>query len=526
MSAPADREFRLFRRGEIRELILNYFRDGLRRKVNPETSQYFTEDEIAVATAPGTRWYRQAQADDDYAQSEQRRALFLANQLQIDRACSQYLKDYHGRQWDPEGMLPATGGGGQVAVSGTPGTHVIGSSTIGDSSAYWGRSSNGARFQVFLSVNVGSNSSVLATLVAMDPGAHTNLAPGEIITWAFKDPNMAPTATVATQFQGGADEETDAEWAARIIADIRHKPGGGNDAQQRAWARRSGSDIEDAFIYPCALGSGTLLICILSKRSTVLGPFARIAGAQTIARATSYLVPPGSPIEPSPPRIVVTTAFPESANAGITLSLPSGSANGFLDAVPFPTYSGSGDLPAVSAVDGTNITITCPNNADAPYTFDDAHQPKLFAWNSTESRFVALSFGTTLRRSSTNTYTLTLTGSLTWLQTGTVISPQFARHALVSSKIVEYFDERGPGELFADNSTDIRAERCIRFPETSEEKPCKIGDDLATRVIEVFGGSTVDATATLSKTSPTIPNSQLLGPRILVAGEVGIYPTS
>ncbi len=524
MSAPADREFRLVRRGEIRELILNYFRDGLRRKVNPETSQYFTEDEIAVATAPGTRWSRQAQADDDYAQSEQRRALFLANQLQIDRACSQYLSDYHGRQWDPEGKLHATSGAGQVLVTGTAGTHIIGSPTIGDSSAYWGRAANGARFQAFSNVDVGSNNSALATVIAMDPGAHTNLAPNEIITWAFKDPNMAPTATVATQLQGGADAETDAEWAARMIADIRHKPGGGNDAQQRSWARRSGSDIEDAFIYPCALGSGTLLICITSKRALVVGPLARIAGEQTIARATSYLVPPGSPVEPSPPRIVVTAANPEISSVGLRLSLAKGSANGFLDAVPFPTYSGSGNLPAVSDVDGSDITITCPNDADSPYTFDDSHQPRLFAWHYEESKFEELSFGTTLRRASANTYTFTLTAPLSWLTVGRAVCPQFARRDMVAKALSDYFDERGPGELFAASSTDIRANRCIRFPETTEEKPCRAGDDIATRVIEVFGGSTVDSDAWVSTTSPAIPTSAVLGPNMLILADAGVYP--
>ena len=96
MTAPAEREFRTFERGEIRDLILAHFRAGLRGRTNPETGEQFTADEIARATRPGSRWYREATAIDDYGQADQRRAIYLADQLQIARASSAWLSSHHG----------------------------------------------------------------------------------------------------------------------------------------------------------------------------------------------------------------------------------------------------------------------------------------------------------------------------------------------------------------------------------------------------------------------------------------------
>jgi hypothetical protein len=51
-------------RGDIREQMLVDFRNALRSRVNPDTKQLFTEDEIALVTAPHSEAYIKADALD------------------------------------------------------------------------------------------------------------------------------------------------------------------------------------------------------------------------------------------------------------------------------------------------------------------------------------------------------------------------------------------------------------------------------------------------------------------------------
>jgi len=83
----ADREFQVMARGYIRDrVILANFRSGLRSLRNPETGALFTEDEIARATQVGSRWWIEADAIDQLGQLDQRRAIYLSDQIRVERA--------------------------------------------------------------------------------------------------------------------------------------------------------------------------------------------------------------------------------------------------------------------------------------------------------------------------------------------------------------------------------------------------------------------------------------------------------
>jgi len=264
LDTPVDREFKVLPVGFVRDkVVLANFREGLRAQLNPETGQPMTEEDIARATAPGTRFYVEAQAIDDYAQLQQRNALYLADQIRLDRATGKWLKDFHAAPVG-EDFLPATGGGGFVTVRGTPGTIVLGSSTLPDDSAYKARDPAGNVYQVLGSYTVGASGSVSAKMVATVTGAGTNPPAGTVLTWISRDPSMAATATVEPGFSGGftggTDRETEAELASRLAADRQFKPGGGNNAEMRAWARKSTNAVEEAFVYPCALNAGSVVV--------------------------------------------------------------------------------------------------------------------------------------------------------------------------------------------------------------------------------------------------------------------------
>lgn len=523
MTAPAVREFPVRRRGEIRDLILDTFRAGLRNRTDPETGELFTEDEIARATQAGSRWYRQAQGVDDYGQGEQRRALFLADQLQIDRASTAWLENYHARQWDPEGRLKATRASGDVVVEGTAGVHVNASTTVPDLSAYVARAPNGRRYQVFLGGDIESGGGVTCKLVATDPGKDSNLDSGTVLTWVTRDPSMKPQCVATSDFTGGTDQETDAQWARRMLDGIRKKQGAGNNPQQRAWARRSSNAIENGFVYPCAFHAGSTLICVLQKRSTS-SPTSRIANSIVLGDARAYLTPPASPVQPPVPVMLVTTAQSVPSDVCVHLSLQRGVDGGWTDGVPWPTFQSP--TPAyISAVSTqTNFTLYSPGDADLPggvTSLSGDQAPHLMVWHASSSSFERLSVDT-ITRTGANTFNVVLSQSpMQQIVTADRISPDTSRRAAISAAFVAYFDSRGPGELF-DATIDTRAARALRYPSAVVSNPPNLDSEIATWALRAAGAAAAEL-AYASPTTPGQPSNLSQGPNMLTLNRAGVY---
>lgn len=534
LSTPVDREFAILSAGYIRDkVVLANFREGLRSLVNPETGLAFTNDEIQRATQPRSRWYVGAQAIDDYGQGEQRKALWLADQIRIERASTKWLEGFHAKLWGEE-KLAASGGSGAVLVPGVPGTIVAGSTTLGDPSAYTARDGAGNVYQVFSGGTIDVNGVGLFTMQAVGVGVGTNPTAGTQLTWIFRDPNMGPQATVDSDFSGGTDRETDAEQASRIAGVVRHRPGGGNDAQVRAWARASSNAIEEGLVYPCFLSSGSTLVALTQKRGGLSGPTKRLPSPATLAQAISYLTPPLSPVFPPTAFVVVTGWNAQPSDVILQLGLQRGSKNGWLDAQPWPSYSAT--PPAItSVVSNTDFNITCPADATLPAqlalaTLVGAAAPRLMLWDQTRSRFAVCSVAS-IQDLGSSVYRVLLNAAPTvndtpvTVTTGQRVSPAMdeSRQPIVAKAIEEYFDTLGPGDLF-DVQNDPRGGRCVRFPSLQEDKPARAGAVLATRVIEALGGASSDALlAGMSVTQPSYPTNLVLGPNMITCGHVGVY---
>jgi len=200
---------------------------------NPDTGLPFSETEIGTATAAGSRFWIEADAIDVVLLVEQQRALWLADQVDPERASSAWLVDYHGRLWS-EAPLSATGGSGLVTLGGAPLTVFHGSTTIGDPSALTCTDPAGLRYQVSRDVTMPFAGGAQVVLLAVDAGIATNLTSGTELTWVAPPAGAAPKATVASDFSGGTDTETDAEFVQRLEARIRRKPGAGNGSHVRA----------------------------------------------------------------------------------------------------------------------------------------------------------------------------------------------------------------------------------------------------------------------------------------------------
>lgn len=520
MTAPAERPFAVFRRGDLREEILAYFRNGLRGFTNPETQTAFSETEIATATAQGSYFYHEADAIDLVLLTQQSRAFWFADQVRIDRASTEWLTQYHGVLWGEE-KLGATGGSGPVHATANPFSVFVGSTTVPDPTAAVATDPAGLRYQVLTTVAADAAGDADLILIAIDTGEATNIADGTILTWSQNAPGSAEPEIEATgPFTGGTDAESDPEFAARLAARIRHKPAGGNWSHFRSWARESSNAVEDAFVFPCAFHAGSVLVCVTQKRAGATGPLARKANSVTLATAIAYLTPPGSPVVPERAMVVVTTFTEEPSDAEIQISMPSGTTTGWADPTPWPGYTdGAGTVSSITNLTTqTNFRIHSDTALPSGVT-----APQIMAWNEDESRWEKLNV-TSVAAFGGGEYTVTLSQAATFtLVVGDYISPYTARAELIAETIEQYFDSLGPGEVI-DLTTDTRAHRAMRFPRPSEEFAMRAGAALGSTVAEALGQNAADVVvAAIAPKNPTLPTQVIDGPNQLVCGKMGIY---
>ena len=510
----ADREFSFYTRGQHRELILASWRNALRELLNPETGVEFTETEIATATAEGGRWWTEADAIDAVLMGEQQRALWLADQVRIDRASTSWLRGYHGAMWG-ESPLPGTGGYGTVATTAQAGTVWTGSTTIPDGTAIYGTDAAGLSYQVHDTKITPGSGEIEVVVEGRDTGRATNLVVGDVITWANPTPAMGATATVVEDFVGGTSDETDAEFARRLIARIRHKPAAGNQSHFRVWARAASNAVEDAAVYSCAFHAGSVLVVPIQKRSGAAGPNTRIAGTTVLEAVRNRLVPRLSPDVPARAHVVVLPAVAEPSNLLLNLSMAKGSSNGFADLYPWPGYTSA--VSEVTVVtDETHFTMHSDTALPSGVT-----APRLMRWNEATSRFEALSVSS-VTSAGGGLYDVVLSVSAS-VAVGDYISPDTSRRTLIAEAVESYFDERGPGEV-VDLDDDDRAHRAYRFPEPHEELPYRAGSTVTTRLGDVLGLALADSELiSASVTTPSVPATPIEGPSQVTLGKVAVY---
>jgi hypothetical protein len=524
MPTPTEREFAVFRRGEVREDILRFFRNGLRNLLDPQTGELFTEDVIRKATTAGGRFYVEADAIDLACQGIQKRDEFLAQQIRVDRAGSSFLQNFHAPQWG-ETYLPATGGTGNVLATGLTGTTWIGSTTVPDPFATFGTDEQGKRFQVLVSGIADSDGEAVLTVIGIDGGLETNIVAGSEIRWSNPPAGSNPTAVTQATFTGGGPAETDAEFSLRLAARIRHKPGAGNDAQIRALARAASNAVEDAFVYPCAMNAGSVLVAITQKRGVTVGPLGRVASAGVLLQVQAAIVPPGSPDMPAQAFVVVVPDTPQPSDAVVQLALRKGSAAGWTDLQPFPPVNGGTGAVAVSLVTNqTDFRITLTAGAGLlPSGALTVPGVGLMVWDVPTSRFVTLQVSSVDDLGAGVYQVLLAAPSSHTIAVGDWISPASLQKDSLAAAVEAYFDSLGPGEVI-NLSTDALAPRAFRRPLPSEEYPSRAGQSLITFIAEALGAVQSDATLTSnSVAAPTPPTDPVNGPRRVTLGKFAAY---
>ena len=550
MTAPDERKFKVFRRGQVRDTILAAWRNSLRKLTNPITKQPFTEDEIIRATQVGSRFYIESDAIDVVSQANQQRALFLADQTDPRKANSVFLRDQHGRFWlGEDSILPAVGSSGFILAQASPGSIFPGSTTVPDLTAAVATFQDGTRYQVTqTTVAVGNPQQGLVTVLipvrAVDVGSQTNLPVNSTLKWSANSPLGAAPESVVTStntlnltdgLTGGFDKETEASYADRIEERIRLRPASGNPAHALAWGRQATVAVESVFVYPTALNAGSTVIAVTEKRSTTIleGPLARLPSIGTLSDVSTYLVPPNSPVFPNRAFVLVTGWNPQSSDMVISIAMAKGSVGGWDDADPWPKSTLVNPFHTILTTNGTdqftfNVDSPLPGAA-ALLLADEA--PSLMLWDETTSRFVELEVAQVALAGNLATVDLVVqpdspeptTGLLT-LVTGMSISPGTDRNETMALSFESFFDSLGPGELI-DLQVSALGARGFRTPVPSDSFPQRAGQIIIPFLIDALGGVASSANLdAITREAPDLPGSISDGPNMVTLGKVNVYP--
>lgn len=518
------KEFPVYAQGQLRELFLSVLRDGLRSTVNPDTNEAWTEEEIQLATSPGTSEFARATALDLLLFSAQNQAPWLADQIVIRRASREWLQKMHAPGTGSGDPLPASGGGGVISAPVTGSALFVGSTTIPDPIAHYLTDDGGRRYQVLFDATATGPGTVKLTVKATSGGTVTNLAAGTKLHWGRAPSGVSADATVVERFRGGRPAESTGDYADRIESDKRHRRGAGNSAEWRSWARKVSTAIQEVFVYPCGRNAGSVVLCALARRDVGnKSNTARIADSGTLAILTARLTPPGAPDVPACPSVLVVTGQPVEANMLATLRMPRGRGRGWADSSPWPRSTGGEPVKVVEVTSQTLFKITLPS-----LEFDDPEPgqiPRLMIWDTATTTFVPLSVASwSTVPASPGTYSITLASapSVT-IGLDSYVSPEALCLSELEAGVRAYFDSLGTGELVAD--TDLRSGRAARFPLPEERWSNVVGSTIvdylkATAPGLVSAGSAyVDGSDTVG-----VPTNVADGPLLHVSGQFGVYP--
>lgn len=105
-----------------------------------------------------------------------------------------------------------------------------------------------------------------------ETGEDGNLPSGTVLTISGAISNLG-TGAIVLEMTGGAEDADDAELRSRVLAYMQERPGSGNRADYREWARETPDvGVVDAFVYPASRGLGTVdVVCFGPPGARALG---------------------------------------------------------------------------------------------------------------------------------------------------------------------------------------------------------------------------------------------------------------
>jgi uncharacterized phage protein gp47/JayE len=478
---------------------------------------------------PGSDSYIRATAIGNELAVVQANNTILADQLMPDTSAGTFLDRW--LNMFGLGRNPATGSAGVITIqcSAASTTIVTGQQLVDQ---------NGLRFQV--SIGGTYSNSIPVPVQALDTGAGTDHANGDVLTWVTLPPFCAQNVTVGTQggsdgLSGGADSEVgvDEPPRARLFSFFQNTPRGGNSSDIAMWAGQSTPEVQATFVYPALQGPGTVFFCCTETAQTT-GALSAASKGRSLASTivTGTVVPFVQGLLPEHVYSVGATVLNQPTDVAIQLSLPSaptgsppGPGGGWVDGTPWPqSLGGTAPVTVTAYTNSTQFTV----NALNPPQVGVSH----VAWLSPLNWQVYSAIVTSIVPGSIpGAYQITVDTPMVGIGTtpGNILFPQSINQNTYVAALLGAFAAMGPGEW---TNNALVLPRAYRHPQPQTGWPYSLG---ATQLKQVISSGTevLDAAWIYRQNiTPALPTSIVVNasgvltsnpPSTLTPNNVGFY---
>jgi len=163
---------------------------------------------------------------------------FLSRQIFPDTAEGEYLREHWSAKVPP---LYATTAAGNVEASGLPNRSIP--------SGLLFSAATGEHYYAEKSHRLDENGKSVVSVKAQNPGAQANLAAGEELKIISSIPTGVDSTVVVTAsgISGGSDAETDEEYQARVLANLRNPNRYGKKGDFALWAMDASPEVSSAW---------------------------------------------------------------------------------------------------------------------------------------------------------------------------------------------------------------------------------------------------------------------------------------
>ena len=328
---------------------------------------------------------------------------------------------------------------------------------------------NGLRYRVTIGGNYANGESV--PVEAVDTGAATNKAAGDILRWKVSPPFCDEKVTIDVGgLVNGIDAEDDEALRARVLAVFQNPPGSGNWEHCAELAEESDARVQKAFVHPAALGPGTTRI-VVTAAPTSTNKNRDVAPTVLSGTVTPYI----KGKLPEHADHTVTTIANVQCDVAFGLSLPEaptanppGPGGGWVNSTPWPAPDGVTSFKcAVTAVtSSTQFTV----DATTPPTPGVTR----IAWLSPVDWRLYTALVTNFAGTA-GAYVINIDTPFTNIASGNLVWPECENAQLYCDTELAQFALMGPGEVTSNVSALVRG---FRHPIPSNGWPMALAPHL------------------------------------------------
>jgi len=337
-------------------------------------------------------------------------------------------------------------------------------------------------------------------------GSAGMLKAGAKIRFISPPPGLATEATVARDFTGGADEETDEKKRRRIKNRLQNPVKGANWSHVRDLALSATNAIDNAFVYPAVGGpSSQVVACLAPWYNGGSGQSRVVASTATDA----VLVNIETEINTDSELVAVKSTADEMVDLRLLLDVLPGDSS-WIDVTPWPSVAAT----VYAVTSNTQFRVQLSESGTAPSV-----GKTIAIWSVEELAFRTAVIQTVTVVSSL-IYTLTTSawqgGALT-VTVGQQVSPGAGNMAAWATALLDIFGAQTPGEI----CLSIQDPRSLRKPSESVDEPVGFGSRELGDFIDQFdeiSDATID-TISVSEPTRTLP---ALSPNVLCLRSLSI----